>query len=1020
MKFIFKYLLVLTILAPSFVSCYDDSSLLDRLDTLEFRLDSLKDSLGDQVAALNAIVTESTTVSSCEKNADGSYSVTLSDGTSFNVLPSGTDFSSLISYVVIDGKKYWATFDAEGKAVALPDASGKPIPVEVAVDVEIRDGVYYLKINGKEYATGYDAEDVVQVFSSCTPHTDASGQVYALTFTFGEGLEVTVTVDGYKGVLFKMSSIDKTVVSEYYVDFGKSQAFLMDVEDVVDYVMQIPDGWRVSERKDELTGETFVDITAPLAETVEAGAAVAGGDLKVVAVVEGGKAVVSKLHLTTSPFKLYNVTAAKAVIQPTNGILKFVYGISTMDKFDEAGLVAEVNALLSGTDDLPKGYNISESAIEMTHAEVYGEELDEDGDYIFWAFPALYAEEDEDGNSGFYVREDMLRKLMLSPVSAAITVSDVTLFDATVTIDVKGTMSMYAGTVLKSDTILEEIAYQINNEIILPVSDNLKYKGPASAFPDPESAMDLETATTYITWVVPVEEGKKEYTATDVTYKEFTTKSVEAGGTLEVKASDFVVTSSTISSTVSCENAAMIYYAYLSDTVGKRYQTASNDTRMQQILDAENFAMVKGNSAETVVKGAKPESTMWLYAVAIGADGLYGEVLCKPATTETVTFNSIKLTVETVEIWADEAKLKVVAENGTPVDYIYWVGYAKDPFWVGTDTCNGMRDEAELYMAANPDAEAIASVMRQNGTIASDGTLTVTGLKMKTEYIFMVLAKDDKGQYSKGGYKKFTTLEADLGEMVAEGTEKWNEAKNSIVLDWIDELFMLPENSNLSGTYAFKFSAPSDLTAHVVCASDTYFEGAGLTTVTEQIVDIENNASRKYDNGYVPYTDDGEMMTEPDYYKDGELKGGQLMNVYDYYVHGLPSMGFVTYFAKGSHGDGNCIYWVNGADEYYDRALERIEYHKTVDCYLEKAKLFGLTGDEATAWAEALLEAYLPFYKDAKPLIYENDGQPITITQPYAMGLNDENEVMDRVIVVLKDTNGNYYAPMTFEVPNKF
>ena len=113
------------------------------------------------------------------------------------------------------------------------------------------------------------------------------------------------------------------------------------------------------------------------------------------------------------------------------------------------------------------------------------------------------------------------------------------------------------------------------------------------------------------------------------------------------------------------------------------------------------------------------------------------------------------------------------------------------------------------------------------------------------------------------------------------------------------------------------------------------------------MVYMENYTSRSYDNGYVPYKD-GEMMTEPNYYKNGVLHEGQLMNVYDYYVHGLPNLGFATYFAAGNH-DGQCIYWEDGVCEAYERAVERIAEHLTIAPYKSRAQMFGLTGAEALA-----------------------------------------------------------------------
>ncbi len=1017
MKIFIKYFLTLSLGIAAVTSCYDDSALWDKVNDMEARLNELEVEMTSQVEAMQALLSNGATLTSCKKNSDGSYTVTLSDGTKFKVLPEGTDFSSLVTVMVVEGKKCWATYDASGNAVALTDASGKAIPVSVEVSVKIKDGVYVLVINGKEYETGYDAEDVVQVFSSCTPLTDASGNVYAVKFTFGEGMEVTVALDGYKGVIFKLSSINNMVISEYYVDFGQTQSFLMDMQGVVDYVMQVPDGWRVKEVKEELTGETYLNVTAPSAETVALGAAVAEGDLKVVSVVEGGKAAISKIYLSTDPFKKYDVSAMKAVIEPYAGVQKFAYGMMLADEFQRDQLVEKVGEILKTSTDLPKGYYISERGIDLTLVEIFASELFADKSYVFWAIPALYREESEGIEAGFYVDKAMLRIKVLDPISADMEVSEVTLLDANVKVIVSGALSMYAGLSEKSENVLEEIAYQINNDIVEPI-DKLDYDGPASLFPSGKEQTYLSPETTYVAWVVPVSEGKSSYTASDVVYKEFTTNSIVSGGKLELSVSDLTVTASSLSSELSCSDAAMIYYAFMNDSDGTRYSGTSDETKMSKIIAAESFVSVRGNSASAVLKGVKPESTKWIFAVAIGHDGKYGNVVCKSATTDKVSFNTLALSVESLGIGSDEAKFQVNVSGGTATDFIYWCGYARDDFWVNDEYCGDSRTSAQVYLAANPDAEPVQKVMKANGAIAEDGTITVRELSMSTDYVFIVLAKDETGKYSKAAYKKFTTLAADLGDLVQEGTEKWNNAKNQITLKWIEDSFHTPENSNMSAAYTFAYSGPKDLTAFILCASGTYFEGMNLHSVEEKIVHVEEVASRKYDNGYVPYQN-GEMLTEPDYYKDGELNKGQLMNVYDYYVHGLPSLGFATYFAEGDH-DGHCIYWDDERCTYYDRALERIAVHNTLAPYLERAEMFGLKGDEAQAWAEALLEAYKPFYESAKPIVYFNDGSALTITYPYANGLDEEGNVLDKVVIVFRDKQGNYYAPMTFDVPNYF
>ena len=1017
MKIFVRSLLCVSLAIPAFTSCYDDSALWDKVNDMEARLNELEVEMTSQVEAMQALLSNGATLTSCKKNSDGSYTVTLSDGTKFKVLPEGTDFSSLVSVMVVDGKKCWATYDSSGNAVALTDASGKAIPVSVEVSVKIKDGVYCLVINGKEYETGYDAEDVVQVFSSCTPLTDASGNVYAVKFTFGEGMETTVALDGYKGVIFKLSSINNTVISEYYVDYGQTQSFLMDMQGVVDYVMQVPDGWRVKEVVEELTGETYLKVTAPSAETVALGAAVAEGDLKVVSVVEGGKAAISKIFLSTDPFKTYEVSALKAVIEPYTGIQKFAYGMMLTEEFDESQVVAKVNEILTSSTELPEGYFISEKVLDKTLAEIYGQELVSEISYVFWAVPVLYNEGTDEVEACFYAEEEMLRTLVLNPMAITMKVYDITPVDANVSVAINGSDYAYAGVAEMTEDALEEIVYMVNNGVFEP-TDLIQYAGSASCFPDGEKSINMNPDTEYIVWVIPVDEDKEAYTVSDLVYESFKTKAVVSGGSVVLSAGDFKTSASSISVSLEAEDAAIIYYTFMNDDDGKRYSTSSNETKMSKLCESESFVEVRDDVAFAEIKGLHPGSTYWLYAVAVGNDGGYGEVVCKSAETDEVSFNSLSLTVEEVSIKSDEATLKVTVSGGDAVDYIYWAGYEKDAFWSSSEFCDQSKTTAQKYMAANPDAEQITAVMRRNGAVSEDGTIKLNELSMSTNYVFLVLAKDAEGKFSKAGYKKFTTLAADLGDLVQEGTDKWNETKGKINIDWIEEAFYTPENSNLSASYAFNYSGPTDLTAFIICASDSYFEGMNMTAVEEKIVYVENYASRKYDNGYVPYKD-GEMMTEPDYYKDGELKKGQLMNVYDYYVHGLPSLGFVTYFASGDH-DGNCIYWEDERCTYYERALERIAAHNTLAPYRDRAAMFGLSGDEAEAWAEALLEAYKPFYENAEPIMFVNDGASLRVTYPYASGLDDEGNVVDRVVVVLRDKQGNYYAPMTFEVPNYF
>lgn len=1024
---------------PALSSCVDDDALWDKINELEFRLDSLETNLNKQVEALNALTKDGSTISSCKKNSDGSYLIELSDGTKFTVMPEGTSFSSLVSCTVVDGKNCLATIGPDGNPVVLRDVSGNPVPVGTSVEVKIEEGVYYLVINGTEYMTGYDTEDVVQVFSSCTPLADASGQVYAVKFTLGDGWEVTVTVDGYKGVMFKLSAINNAVLTEYFVDYGQTQAFLLDTKGVVDYVMQIPDGWRVTERVEAVTGDVYLDVTAPSKETVELGAAVASGDLKAVSVVEGGKAAVTRLTLSAEPYKEYNVSSARAVIEMYEGVQKYMYGLSLISEFDQTQIVAKVNELLGTSASLPEGYFMAESAVNKSYEEIYPA-LDVEKSYVFWVVPAIYYEEGEE--AGFYAREDMFRYLSLSPVSVSLTCKDVTLLDATLDVKVMGTSSVYAGTISMRDDqgnlktaekALDEIVYGINNGIYEPVSNPevLNYEGAASSFPDPESPLSFDPATEYLSWIVPMEAGKTQYYATDVVYTEFKTLEIKEGGNLKVTVGESVVDYSSISAPISSEGAAMIYYAYLDKSTGDRYsgETISNITKWAQINAASTVNAVRGSEVDALIDELMPETTMWLYAAAVGYDGLYGEVKCVSASTSGYEFNDLSVEVALVEVGSDEATFQISVTGGTAVDYIYWVGRTSVPFW--TQTCGRNISKAEKFMAANPDADAITAVMSANEGIAADGSLTVTGLSIGKGHRIVVLAKDADGRYSKAGSKTFDTAAIDLGDdYVAEGTDKWNETKKWIEdnIVWHKEAFHAAAGGGQGfASYAFDIKTPTDLIAYISCFSPV------ATELADMIVELETFCTKSRDVS-VNVPDPENLIWYDDRGKVHDAS--RFFSVYDAYVHGVASYGYVTYFPSAGHNETTCPVWDSGLCQHYEAKKQAFADRMSLDYWkgwVVRNCNYDYLGDpnseysyhltdetKINALAQAFVDAYTPHYKDREPILYINDGSALTITNREAFGLDENKNVVDKITILLKDQAGNYYAPMVIQVPNYF
>ena len=72
-------------------------------------------------------------------------------------------------------------------------------------------------------------------------------------------------------------------------------------------------------------------------------------------------------------------------------------------------------------------------------------------------------------------------------------------------------------------------------------------------------------------------------------------------------------------------------------------------------------------------------------------------------------------------------------------------------------------------------------------------------------------------------------------------------------------------------------------------------------------------------------------------------------------------------------------------------------------------------------FAEGAVSVYKTYYKDKHPIVYVNDGSAQTVINANAAGLDEDGKtVLDKVFIILKDNDGNYYAPMIIDVPNFF
>ena len=944
-----KVALAVLLASPLAVSCYDDSALQEQIDILVDKVFALEEKLNAELSALKSMLTGQLFISKVTRNAaNGEVTIILSDGNELKLLPP-TDLQSTVTYITIGGVDYWAYIDAEGKKNLFKNEKGEGIPVASELpEVVVKDGDSYLRIGGVDYPLSGNS-----VFSDYELITDElSGEVYAVTFTFGEDMTFTVTVDGACGFHFvKSSGWSTEIVSDWYVANGVTERVQVDARGVVDYVLQIPDGWRVNEYEDIYMGGLYFDITAPSKELVESGIAAAEGDLKVVAVLEGGKATVARLYLTTSPFKTFGVSLGNAKAEMYNGLQKFVYGICAKEAFDEASIFETAEGLL-GAFSYPSGYGISDSDLSKSVAVILGSEPYAGESYVFWALPALYYQTADD--AGYYLSEETFVTSEFKYASIEFEISDKRFRDAALTLNVAGADSYYMGLVPAEDFLLEDILYGLNASYYEPLTTPMSYTGSVFAL----TGLTAEPATDYVAWIALAEAGKT-YAASDVIVREFSTLKLEAGGAVKVVAGEMSATALDLCVPLTAEGAESIYYTYMTTSDAKKY--ADNAAKASYLF--EKGRSVQGTSVEArlsdVITNPKPSTTYVLLAVASDSDGKYGEVLTQECATTKISYNDLKVDITLAVNDPGNVILNVSAPDASGL--IYWIGKTSDNTWKSSNYMGGSVETAQEYMYLNSTHYRITSVMEAYPL--SDGQIRMTDLAYSEEYIIVAMAKDAEGGFSKGHSLVFVPSPVALGKVVKSSDDKWADARPTV--EFLPGTF-IAASGQMSGQYAYNVTIPAGFTGYVLSGTESYLDDGGQITnmsVEDRMIKVIQMVNKKRDSNI---TVDYDLWGEKGYPYG-----------YEFYHH--------------EHGNplfGNVVIWAS--QEYHDSMC---------DC----------GGNFMSSMIVNNVEV------EVEHQININDGNPLQVRQPYAVGSTTES--IDKVFIICQDLDGNCYEPFEFDVP---
>ena len=941
---------------------YDD--LKDQVDLIVDKLYELEQKLNNEIKALKDMLYGKILISDVSTDAStGITTVKLTNGSELTLYPQ-QNMESYITYAQasVGGKMVpcWAYIDENGNKKLFKDENGMPIPVETDTpEVVVRDGDIYLVIGGTEYPLSGNS-----VFSDYELVTDElTGEVYAVTFTFGEDMTFTVTVDGACGFHFVVASGWSTVVVEdYFVAEGLTERVQIDARGVVDYVLQIPDGWRVKEYEDVYMGTKYFDITAPSKDLIASGIAAADGDLKVVAVLEGGKATVSKLYLSTDAFREFGASLGNATIRMYNGLQKFVYGFCTKAEYDETAIFEVASGLLEAYD-YPQGYGVSDSdMISVPVAEILGAEPVPGEEYVLWAIPAIYWQTAQD--AGYMLKEGMFSSVQVNYSSVKLEIGRESFRDVQMEMELEGVSAYYVGLTRAEDYMADDVLYYLNNGYMDKQTEPMTYSGSVFTF----AGVEADPATDYVMWLA-VAEDDKTYKESDLVVREFSTLTLTAGGNTNVAAGEITSTSLDVQTTLTAAGAETIYYTFLTESEAKKY--ADDQARATYLFEKGSFAKAESvtvKASEVMTVKIKPEMKLVLMAVASDAEGFYGEVLYQECATGKIDYNSLQVEIAMLQNEPNDVQLSISTKGGAAAGYVYWIGKTSDNTWRSSNYLGGSAETAQVYMFLNSDQSRFTSVAEKYPI--KDGVIKMTDLAYNTEYVIVAMAKDAAGGFSKATEFKFKPRAVSIGRVVYSSDPRWEEAKPKV--EWLVHKFE-PSMGMMSGQYSCNVTLPKDMTAYVLlatdyelCESDVLFD----IPVDDKIITVMQLTDSPRDSD----TPDP-SVPEEDYahltWPDG--------NIFYHHEHGNPLF-------------GNSVIWANK------------EFHQSrCGCGMEGVTSKTMAGGTVI---------------EVNNVILYNDGSTIEFRQPQAIA--SKEEVIDKVYIVCQDLDGNCYETYVYDVPFEY
>ncbi|MBR5211609.1 MAG: hypothetical protein IKV91_03440 [Bacteroidales bacterium] len=657
-------------------------------------------------------------VTKVEKNEDGNAVLTFVDGTTLVVGAYDPNANNTGVVTVVedeDGVKYWA--------VVLEDGTKKSLEIPVShteIDFKVDEDNYLLySVNGGEWvSTGaYVADDQDSLIDFYWGETD---EIDWDTYEYVKEDFYTVVFGGETYYL-PIYKVDNSVVTikagKTYFAYGEAQTIDVAVADVTEmYVMTKPDGWKA-----KLNG-TKLTVTAPAEANVASGVAESDGEVLLHCTTVEGKCKIAKLAVsTTEGFSLtVNADGTFKFVNPILNISDYgadfgeaVIGLANVSAF-EKNPVAYVNAITNGEDHwddvvtyvsnwknntmdwdtyeytiggtyMPGEYEVD--VIESSVADLYNyytySEVPRGSQFIVWAAPV--------SNQGV-VNTDELVFGYYTPMEVVIEAAGEPSFnEVPVSLTLYGAEKFYVGHVAK------DLCFNWNTEqydlkeylsmYISYLQYGVNYIGKefeageyevnlSELVNEFDEQVKLNPNAEYFAFVLPIISGKAaaDYSFDDVFAFDFKTSPLTAGGSASVAFENIAKTYTSFAlDMVADADVEMVYY---------NWYTADEYNELDDVTTdlLENGYIFSGNEG-SANKSVNPGDSYIIAAVAVNAEGQYGDVYEETLTAPTITYSTTFVAKVGEPVFTEytqygqtnyKVNIPVTVEGGEAAKYYYY------------------------------------------------------------------------------------------------------------------------------------------------------------------------------------------------------------------------------------------------------------------------------------------------------------------------------------------------------------